>query len=153
MRERGALAHKDGSWHSLESTLVSLREDPVIEAILIVSRDVTERVALEQERERLELERRVSLRLEAVGQLAAGIAHEINTPLQYVGNSVRFLMDAVDDLLTVTSTYHEPLDNDVTLEHAEPSGERPRRRMMPTASTSANGFRQLSPARSTASLA
>ncbi len=113
------VGHKDGSWHSLESTLVSLHDDPVIEAVLIVSRDVTERVALEQERERLELERRVSLRLEAVGQLAAGIAHEINTPLQYVGDSVRFLKDAVDDLLTVTSTYHELLHSDVTIEHAE----------------------------------
>ena len=50
---------KDGSWHSLESTVVSLRDDPAIDAVLIASRDVTERVALEQERERLELERRV----------------------------------------------------------------------------------------------
>jgi signal transduction histidine kinase len=99
--------------------LVSLREDPAIEAVLIVSRDVTERVALEQERERLQLERRVSLRLEAVGQLAAGIAHEINTPLQYVGDSVTFLKDAVDDLLTVTSTYHELLHSEDAIAHQD----------------------------------
>ena len=43
--------HKDGSWHSLESTFVSLKDDPAIQAVLVDSRDVTERVALEQERE------------------------------------------------------------------------------------------------------
>src|SRR5438105_10403606 len=40
---------------------------------------------------------RLSHRLEAVGQLAAGIAHEINTPLQFVGDSVKFLNEAVEE--------------------------------------------------------
>jgi len=71
--------------------------------------NVTERVALEQERDRLELDRRVSQRLEAVGQLAAGIAHEINTPLQFVGDSVTFLKEAVDELLELTALYRQTL--------------------------------------------
>lgn len=33
-------------------------------------------------------------KLESIGQLAAGIAHEINTPIQYIGDNVRFLGDA-----------------------------------------------------------
>jgi signal transduction histidine kinase len=70
---------------------------------------VSERVALEQERERLDLERRVSHRLEAVGQLAAGVAHEINTPLQFVGDSVSFLKEAVEELLALTDHYHDVL--------------------------------------------
>ena len=61
--------HKDGSWHTLESRLVCLRADPVVQAVLVASTDVTDRKAMEEERGRLELERRVSHRLEAVGSL------------------------------------------------------------------------------------
>ena len=51
-----------------------------------------------QRREQMEAELRVSQKLEAIGQLAAGIAHEINTPIQYVGDSVDFLRDSFTDL-------------------------------------------------------
>ena len=37
-------------------------------------------------------------KLESIGQLAAGIAHEINTPTQYVGDNTRFLQEAFNDL-------------------------------------------------------
>jgi len=37
-------------------------------------------------------------KLESVGQLAAGIAHEINTPIQYIGDNAAFLSGAFDDL-------------------------------------------------------
>jgi signal transduction histidine kinase len=42
-------------------------------------------------RERLEKELRLAQKLEGIGQLAAGIAHEINTPMQYVGDNIAFL--------------------------------------------------------------
>jgi signal transduction histidine kinase len=38
-------------------------------------------------------------KLESVGQLAAGIAHEINTPVQYIGDNVRFLRDTFEELM------------------------------------------------------
>lgn len=37
-------------------------------------------------------------KLESIGELAAGIAHEINTPTQYVGDNTRFLKDAFAEL-------------------------------------------------------
>jgi two-component system NtrC family sensor kinase len=101
------LEARDGSWRWLESTIVCLREDPLVGGVLITCRDVTERLALE--RERLDLDRRVSQRLEAVGQLAAGIAYEINTPLQFVGDSVTFLEQAVDELVRLTGLYRTTL--------------------------------------------
>ena len=38
-------------------------------------------------------------KLESIGHLAAGIAHEINTPTQFVGDNTRFLRDAFGDLI------------------------------------------------------
>ncbi len=98
----------DGSWRWCESRVVRLDESDGA-SLLLISQDVTERMELDREREQLEMERRVSQRLEAVGQLASGIAHEINTPLQFVGDSVTFLRDAVDDLLILTGLYRESL--------------------------------------------
>ena len=56
---------------------------------------------------KLEQQLNQAQKLEAIGQLAAGIAHEINTPTQFVSGNMRFLKDAFDDLSSFISTYEE----------------------------------------------
>ncbi|HEX4385334.1 MAG TPA: ATP-binding protein [Myxococcales bacterium] len=66
-------------------------------------------------RKRLETDLQQAQKLESVGRLAAGIAHEINTPVQFVGDSLTFLKEAFDDLLPLLATYRtlkEQVDRD-----------------------------------------
>ena len=66
-------------------------EPPATHAGVLV--DVTERVHTAHRLAQSE-------RLSAIGRLAAGVAHEIATPIQFVGDSVHFLRDALADLTT-----------------------------------------------------
>ena len=73
-------------------------------------RELQERLYNEmQERERMAIELRLAQKLEAVGRLAAGIAHEINTPIQYVGDSVSFLQSAETDLGKLRTEYRRAI--------------------------------------------
>ncbi len=60
--------------------------------------DITERKKIEQHSLQ-------SLKLESIGQLAAGIAHEINTPAQYVGDNTLFLDQSFNDLLGILKSF------------------------------------------------
>lgn len=62
------------------------------------------------ERKLLESQLVQAQKLESIGQLAAGIAHEINTPIQYVGDSVEFLRSAVASIDGVLEQYRQELD-------------------------------------------
>jgi PAS domain S-box-containing protein len=62
-----------------------------------------------RERERMAIELRLAQKLESVGRLAAGLAHEINTPIQYVGDSVHFLRTAFADLSALLESHRAAL--------------------------------------------
>jgi PAS domain S-box-containing protein len=56
-----------------------------------VLRDITEQV-------KIEMQLHLSQKLESIGQLAAGIAHEINTPMQYISDNAVFIKDAFSSI-------------------------------------------------------
>ena len=62
-------------------------------------------VAEMAERENVESQLRLAQKLEAIGQLAAGVAHEINTPVQYAIHNVSFVADVWQDLAPLLDDY------------------------------------------------
>ncbi len=51
-------------------------------------------------------------KLESIGQLASGIAHEINTPIQFVGDNIRFLKDSFQDLKEFLEIFNSKLTDE-----------------------------------------
>ena len=92
--------HKTGREMPLEISLSECVQGPQNHRLTLVVRDVTER-------KRTERQVAQSQRLESIGQLAAGIAHEINTPIQYVGDNIHFLSDSFKGLSALLAAYRE----------------------------------------------
>jgi PAS domain S-box-containing protein len=92
---------KDGSTMEEDATISPVRNaDGEVTHFVGIKRDVSEIAHLQ--RQLLQAQK-----LEAIGQLAAGIAHEINTPMQYVQNNVTFFADSFEELRPLLLTLED----------------------------------------------
>ena len=93
------LTRPDGAVVPIIKTVLSVTMDgrPHQVAILI---DITHRKDMERQLA-------YAQKLESVGQLAAGIAHEINTPIQYVGSNLQFFKSVYDKIIALLEAYQE----------------------------------------------
>jgi PAS domain S-box-containing protein len=93
----------DGDKRYLGLTVNPLNGDEYsILGLTIIGADITDR-------RKMQTQLQQSHKMEAIGQLAAGIAHEINTPVQFVGDNTRFFQDAFDDLIQIIKKQQEAL--------------------------------------------
>ena len=91
--EEPGLDKLTGEVRTVVTSKVPLRDEyGAVIGIIGLGFDITERKRAEQRLAAGE-------RLESIGRLAAGVAHEINTPIQYLNDSVYFIREAMQDLM------------------------------------------------------
>jgi two-component system, NtrC family, sensor kinase len=96
--------HKDGATVQTAWVLSVVRDRTgAMHGVVGIVRDVGELKAREAELHR-------ESKLESLGRLSAGLAHEINSPIQFVGDNARFLEEAYEELIRVVEVYRGLLD-------------------------------------------
>lgn len=94
---------KSGELFEAEVSLALVAREPEL-LVMAILKDVSERKELERQLSQAQ-------KLESIGQLAAGVAHEINTPMQCVFSNIEYLQDAFNRVLELTEAYRS-MDRD-----------------------------------------
>lgn len=100
----------NGSVTWVSSTKLPLKNpDGVIIGTFGISKDITARKRAEDERRSLEIQLQLAQKLESIGRLAAGVAHEINTPMQFIADNTHFLLESFTSIAELLKRYHQLL--------------------------------------------
>jgi len=104
----GDVLHRDGHLVPTETVVTMLYGvDGDAYGALGVTRDISARVALEKERESLQSQLRMSQRMESIGQLAGGIAHDLNNLLQGMFGYAELSLEKVPEATPVRANIEE----------------------------------------------
>lgn len=117
------LIDSDGKEFPVSLSVSPLLHDDRPNGVVVTFSDISARRQAEEQRSNLERELNQMHKMEAVGQLAGGIAHEINTPIQYVGDNLRFLQDVYRDVVGLLDVYRELLAGAETIDELKPQVE------------------------------
>jgi len=103
---------KDGDTVWIKLAVATVRDESGNKLDYFVSafEDITEAKRAEKALQETEIELGHARKLEAVGQLASGIAHEINTPAQFVGDGVHFLKEAFHGYQRLVRPYQRAVE-------------------------------------------
>ena len=98
-----AMVQRDGSSFQGELSASTVKgADGQPASLVTVARDVTEK-------KRLMIQIAQAEKAQAVNKLAAGIAHEINSPLQFVSDNSHFLRMAITNMAEIIKSYQQTL--------------------------------------------
>ena len=111
--------HKDGTCFEVEESITPIKGlDDARRYFLSIMRS-TDNTAKDIERYYM------AQKMEAIGELAAGIAHEINTPTQYIGDNLQFLKETFEKLLPLLHAYRKSISDHPEEGSSGPNQERP----------------------------
>ena len=94
-----------GSDSSAELVAENQTLKAAVEALKREVQDLQEEMRLRKD---IELQLVNSQKMEALGQMAAGIAHEINTPAQFIGDHLYFVKESIHEILSLDETQEGP---------------------------------------------
>ncbi len=96
----------DGTYKWFETTFIVMTTGETGQPIEVQAsaRDITQRLQLERDLNQ-------SHKMQAIGVLAAGIAHEINTPIQFIDHNTQFITDSVNDILSLLTKCRSLVNN------------------------------------------